>query len=54
MTDSINDLLLYRQWKSNTEKVLAILDILYTTIHIIGEEIPHIVNTMNGELKMAL
>ena len=54
MTDTITDLQWYHKWNSETERILSVLDILYTTMHIIGEEIPSVVNTMNGELKLAL
>lgn len=55
MTDAITDLQLYHHNQmSNVDNVIATLDILYATIHLIGEEVPHIVNSMNGELKMAL
>lgn len=54
MADSINNLQLYRDWDSPEDKVLATLDILYTTVRIIGDDVPNIVNSMNGELKMML
>lgn len=54
MADSTTNLQLYREWSSAEDKVLATLDMLYITIRIIGDDIPNIVNSMNGELKAVL
>lgn len=51
---AVNELQLFRNWSSDTDKVLATLDILYTSLHIIANEVAITVNTMNGELALAL
>ena len=54
LADAINNLHLYRDWDKTEDKILATLDILYMAIRIIGDDVPTIVNSMNGELKMIL
>lgn len=55
MANAIADLQLYHHNQmSAADSIIVALDILYVTVRIIGEEVPRIVNSMNGELKMAL
>ena len=54
MADSMNNLQLYREWDKPEDKILATLDVLYTAVRIIGDDVPNIVNSMNGTLKMVL
>lgn len=54
IADTINDLQLYRGWDCEEDKILAVLDTSYIAIRLIEDEVPRIVNSMNGELKLAL
>lgn len=54
LADATNNLQLYRDWDESADKILATLDVLYMAIRIIGDDVPNIVNSMNGELKMVL
>ena len=54
LADATNNLQLYRDWDKTEDKILATLDVLYMAIRIIGDDVPNIVNSMNGELKMVL
>ena len=54
LADATNNLHLYRSWDKTEDKILSTLDVLYTAICIIGDDVPNIVNSMNGELRMVL
>lgn len=54
MEGVILDIQLYGGSTRDVDKLLVTLDIIYTILRIIGDEIPTIVNEMNGELSMAL
>lgn len=54
MEEVIMDIQLFGRWNCETDKILATLDIVYAYIRMMGAELPLLVNSMNGELKMAL
>lgn len=54
MEEVIMDVQLFGIWEHDIDKILATLDIVYAYIRMMGVEIPLLVNSMNGELKMAL